>query len=382
MRESPGTLRVFEHVGELVPHLAHERKRRFVLLLGLAREAGDQVGRDGAIGQVTADGGDAAEIPFAGVFAVHTFEHRRGTRLRRQVDGTADIGHRGHDLQQAVAHVLGVRRGEAHAQQGRDRRHEAHQFGKVHLAGLVRIDVLPQQRHFAVSVPEERAGLRNDRLRVAAPFAAAGVGHHTVGTEIIASAHDGHIGAHAVAVEPHGGDLGIGLLRGEQDVHPLAARLGLAHQARQVAVGIRPGHDVDAVRALDQFLLEAFGHAADDAHDEPRFGPAVAFHLGQTPPDTLLGIVADRAGVDQDDIGQADILGVDVSLPLHQGNHDFRVADIHLAAVGFDEKFASGARQGAQCIRIEFKFHVPNFRYSACISFLSGNCLNPSPNVS
>ena len=149
-----------------------------------------------------------------------------------------------------------------------------------------------------------------------------------------------------------------------------------------VSVEVGPGHDVDAVRALDQFLLEAFGHAADDAHDEPRFGPAVAFHLGQAPPDTLLGIVADRAGVDQDDIGQADILGVDVSLPLHQGNHDFRVADIHLAAVGFDEKFASGARQGAQCIRIEFKFHVPNFRYSACISFLSGNCLNPSPNVS
>ena len=96
----------------------------------------------------------------------------------------------------------------------------------------------------------------------------------------------------------------------------------------------------------------------------------------------LLGIVADRAGVDQDDIGLTDILGVHVSLPLHQGDHDLRVADIHLAAVGFDEKFASGARQGAQCIRIEFKFHVPNFRYSACISFLSGNCLNPSPNVS
>lgn len=158
---------------------------------------------------------------FAGVLAVHTPEHRRGARLCGQVDRAADVGHRGHDLQQAVAHVLGVRRGEAHAQRRRNRRHEAHQFGEVHLAGLVRIDVLPQQRHFAVSVLEERAGLRDDRLRVAAPFAAAGIGHHAVGTEIIASAHDGHIGAHAVAVEPHGGDLGIGLLRGEQDVHAL-----------------------------------------------------------------------------------------------------------------------------------------------------------------
>ena len=139
----------------------------------------------------------------------------------------------------------------------------------------------------------------------------------------------------------------------EQDIDALAARFGFAHKPGQVAVGVRPGHDIDAVRSFDQLLLQALGHTADDTHDQSGVGPAVAFHLGQTAPDALFGIVADRAGVDQDDIGLTDILGVDVSLPLHQGDHDLRVADIHLAAVGFDKKFASGARQGAQCIRIE-----------------------------
>ena len=54
----------------------------------------------------------------------------------------------------------------------------------------------------------------------------------------------------------------------------------------------------------------------------------------------LLGIVADRAGVDQDDIGLADLLRIDVTLPLHDGDDRLGVADVHLAAVGLDKKFA------------------------------------------
>ena len=59
----------------------------------------------------------------------------------------------------------------------------------------------------------------------------------------------------------------------------------------------------------------------------------------------LLGIVADRAGVDQDDIGLADAVRIDIAFALHERNDDLRVADVHLAAVGLDEKFASGALQ-------------------------------------
>ena len=269
------------------------------------------------------------------------------------MDRTADIGHFGHDLQQAVADVLGVRRGETHAQQGRDGGHAAHQTGKVHLAEAVGVDILAQQCHLAVAVPEQCPDLRENGFGIAAAFAAAGIGHHAVGAEVVAAAHDGDEGAHAVAVEPHGSDLGIGLLGREQDIDALAARFGFAHKPGQVAVGVRPGHDIDAVRSFDQLLLQALGHTADDAHDQSGVGPAVAFHLGQTAPDALFGIVADRTGVDQDNVRLVDPVGIYVPLALHHGDHDLGVADIHLAAVGFDKKFASGARQGAQCIRIE-----------------------------
>ena len=180
MRVSAGALRIFEHIGELVADLAHQRERRGVLLLRLARKSGDQVGRNGAVGQVAADGRDPVEVPFAGIFAVHAREHRRGTRLGGQMDRTADIGHFGHDLQQAVADVLGMRRGETHAQQRRDGGHAAHQAGKVHLAEAVGVDVLPQQRHLAVAVPEQRPDLRENGFGIAAAFAAAGIGHHAV----------------------------------------------------------------------------------------------------------------------------------------------------------------------------------------------------------
>ena len=238
-----------------------------------------------------------------------------------------------------------MRGGEPHAQQRRDRRHAAHQLREIDVARTVGIDVLPQQRHLAVAVFEQTARLGDDGLRIAAPLAAPGVGDHAVGTEVVAPPHDRHEGAHAVAVEAHGGDFGIGLLGRKQHVDTLAARLGLAHQARQVAVGVRPGHDIDARRSLDQLLAQAFGHAADDAHDKTRIRAPVAFHLGQTAPDALLGVVADRAGVDQDDIGLADAVRIDIAFALHERNDDLRVADVHLAAVGLDEKFASGALQ-------------------------------------
>ena len=46
-----------------------------MVLLGLARKAGDKVGGDGAVGHITTDGGHAVEIPLAGIFSVHTLQH-------------------------------------------------------------------------------------------------------------------------------------------------------------------------------------------------------------------------------------------------------------------------------------------------------------------
>jgi hypothetical protein len=66
-----------------------------------------------------------------------------------------------------------------------------------------------------------------------------------------------------------------------------------------------------------------------------------AAHLSQTTPNALLGIVANRAGVNKDYIRLLNLIGVEVTLLLHYGNHNLGVADIHLTTVGFDKEFAT-----------------------------------------
>ena len=53
----------------------------------------------------------------------------------------------------------------------------------------------------------------------------------------------------------------------------------------------------------------------------------------------LLGIVADRAGIDQDDVRLPGIVGVAPPFVLHDRHDDLRIADVHLAAVGLYEQF-------------------------------------------
>ena len=179
---------------------------------------------------------------------------------------------------------------------------------------------------------------------------AAGVGHHAVGAEVVAAPHDRDESADAVFVEPHGGDFGVGLLGGEQHVDPLAARFGFANESRQVAIGVRPGYDVDARRPFEQLFLQPLGHAAEDADDQRGFVAPQPFHVGQPAPDALLCIVADRAGVYQDHVGLLLVFGVDVALLLHYRNHDFRIADVHLTTVGLDVEFSACPRKRPQGI--------------------------------
>ena len=263
---------------------------------------------------------------------------------------TAYIGHRGHSLQQTVAYVLGMRSGETHPQQRRYLGHHTQQRRKVDIARTVGVDVLPKQRYLAVAVVEQLARLAHDRCRVAAALHAARIRHDAVRAVVVTAAHNGDERPHAVAVESHGSYLGVRLLLRQHDVDALAARLGLAHELRQIAVGVGTGDHIDAVAALDKLLLQSLGHAADHAHDERRTLLAQPPHLAQTPPYALLGVVAYRAGVYQYDIGLFGTVGIDIAVLLHYRDDDLGIADIHLTAVGLYEQFAACARERTQCI--------------------------------
>ena len=57
---------------------------------------------------------DTVHIPRTGVLTVHQVEDTITATLYRQVDMLAHIGHLGDDAQGVVAHILGMRGGEAH----------------------------------------------------------------------------------------------------------------------------------------------------------------------------------------------------------------------------------------------------------------------------
>lgn len=221
---------------------------------------------------------------------------------------------------------------------------------KIDRSITIRIDVLSQQRHLPVTVLEQAAGFVQNSLRIAAALHAPRIRHHAVRTIVVAPAHDGDITAHAVAIEPHGSDFGVGFLAGKQDIDAPAPFARFAHQAGQVAVRIRTGDDIHGVLPFEQPFPQTFGHTTDNTDEHSRPAAAQMSHLPQTPPNALFGIISDRTGIDQNDIRLLDLVGIDIALLLHDRNDDFRIADVHLTAVCFDKKFTARTLQRTQSI--------------------------------
>ncbi len=132
--------------------------------------------------------------------------------------------------------------------------------------------------------------------------------------------------------------VGIGLLVGKQDVDlRVSGRYGI-QQPRQRTIGVRPGYDIH-LPALQQLVFQTFRHTAHNAHNDPGTG---LFLLGEdvyATVDALLGIVAHRTGVGQDDIGLGHFLRAGIAFSGQDRENDFRVIHVHLASVCFDIDF-------------------------------------------
>ena len=128
-----GTLRVLEHEGRVVAHLTHQRETELIVFLGLRMIAYEDVGRQGAVGNDTPNGGHAVQVPLTGVFAVHQLQYSVATALHGQVDMLAHVRLLGNHPQRLVAHVLGMAGGEADAHARSLVGNEAKQFWKKYL---------------------------------------------------------------------------------------------------------------------------------------------------------------------------------------------------------------------------------------------------------
>ena len=103
-----------ERVGVVEAGLGGDLERGGEVVLGLPREADDDVGGDGEVRDDPPGLGQPVEVALRRVAAVHRGQHAVGAGLQRVVEVRAHrrrLGHRGERL---GAHVLGVRRREAH----------------------------------------------------------------------------------------------------------------------------------------------------------------------------------------------------------------------------------------------------------------------------
>ena len=177
---------------------------------------------------------------------------------------------------------------------------------------------MAEQGNFAVSGLKQLACLPQNGLRIPATLCSARVWHYTVGTHVVATAHDRDECTHAVFIESHGRNIGIGLLLREQYVYGFGSCAGLPHQSGQIAIGIGTRHNVDQMFLLDQSLAKPFGHTPDHT-DQQLFLLFIGLELPQTAENPLLGIVPYGTGIDQNHIRLVQMFRVAVSRILHDG---------------------------------------------------------------
>jgi len=109
---------------------------------------------------------------------------------------------------------------------------------------------------------------------------------------------------------------------------------GPGDQLGKTAIAVGTDDEIDLRNALEQLGPEPLRHAAD--HAQHVTGTLVALELAHAPEHPLLGVVAHRAGVHQQDVGLRGVVGTDVPLAAEHAEDELGVGDVHLAAVRFD----------------------------------------------
>jgi hypothetical protein len=100
--------------------------------------------------------------------------------------------------------------------------------------------------------------------------------------------------------------------------------------------GRRAEHEIDVRRALlDDALLE-LRHAPHDTDNHVRPARLERAQLAELREHLVLGLLPDRARVDEDEVGVGLAVGQLVAVSSQQAGHPLRVVLVHLTAVGDD----------------------------------------------
>ena len=223
----------------------------------------------------------------------------------------------------------------------------------VRAVAVIGVDVLADQRdlaHAGVRQPRDLGDDLHDRAR---HLGAARIGHDAEGAELVAAFLHGHEGRDAARARRRAAR------RRQQIELVLDRELGVDHafaapnarqQSRQPMVALRPDHEIDRRRAADDLLAFRLGDAAGD---RDHHAAAVAgggllehAHAAELGIDLLGRLLADVAGVEDDEIGVLGRGGLGKTLGRERVRHTMGIVDVHLAAERLDMDFARSVHAG------------------------------------
>ena len=334
-------------------------ERRLELGLGLAAEPHDHVGRDRDPGHRRTDRGEPLAVVLDRVLAAHPMEDGVVARLDRQVEVLADAtgtppgprsrrSDRSHGCEvtkrrrgmagrpsavrsPSMARISSARSGPAEEVEAAAGPALGGDVGEPFLGRqvvAVRVHVLAEQRHLAVAGARQRPRLGDHLVERAAALRAAAERDDAVRAGLVAAVDDrqpgagrarrggssapprprarveGRWSAAPTTVRPTTVVIAGRGLRAEPD---RALRRGQAEPVDELGLLVRPQEEVDRREAARQAGPVALADGAAGQHDpQRRVGDLELRQLALPADDLLLGRLADRAGVDDDEVGGLD----------------------------------------------------------------------------
>ena len=283
---------------------------------------------------VLADHGHPVEVALPVVGAPHRLEDAARSGLERQVDVLAHARQLGVRAQHVLLHVLGVRARVADAVDALHRVGQREQLREGRLLALgqvaaVGVHVLAQQRHLGDAVGRQALELVVQLAGGPRRLAPARGGHDAVRAAAVAAHRDLHPG------------LELALAAGGQ-VPGEALELEVALRGERVAgqeLGqpvdlARPEGDVHEREHLEHLVLQRLRPAAAHPDHPGRVLGLQPLGLAQVADQAAVGLLADRAGVEQDQVGAVAGRRLAVAERLEHALHALGVVLVHLAPEG------------------------------------------------
>src|ERR1700733_6149124 len=231
-----------------------------------------------------------------------------------------------------------MRRGKAYAPDSRNLCNRGQQFGEAPLPFRIAIavHVLAQQLNLRVAALRHPPRLGQHRGGRPAALLPARIRHHAVGAKLVASLDNGDVAAILIRARRKLGLEGLVGLPVIEARNALLAGFQPSQHLRQLAIGSRSRDQRDIRCPLE----DRFAFLLRDAAQHPEALALFQQFLGVVQPveDLLLRLVADRAGVIENEAGCLFRLYLRVALLLQRPDDLLRVMDIHLAAEGLKEE--------------------------------------------